>query len=108
MGKVKAILLGAGARGNIYARYALEKPEQFEVVAVAEPDDQRRQAFVETFHIPPENVFTNWTQLLEKPKMADAAMICTMDHMHTEPALKALQLGYHVLLEKPMAPTEWE
>lgn len=108
MEKVKAILLGAGARGNIYARYALEKPEEFEVVAVAEPDDQRRQAFVDTFHIPPENVFNDWTQLLAKPKMADAALICTMDQMHTAPALKALQIGYHILLEKPMAPTEEE
>lgn len=108
MEKVKAILLGAGARGNIYARYALEKPEEFEVVAVAEPDDERRRAFAETFHIPPENVFTDWTQLLGKPKMADAALICTMDQMHTAPALKALQMGYHVLLEKPMAPTEEE
>lgn len=108
MEKVKAILLGAGARGNIYARYALEKPEEFEVVALAEPDEQRRQAFAKTFRIAPENVFEDWTQLLEKPKMADAALICTMDQMHTAPALKALHKGYHVLLEKPMAPTEEE
>ena len=35
--------------------------------------------------------------------MADAVFVCTMDDMHTAPALKALQLGYHVLLEKPMS-----
>ena len=33
MKKVTAVLLGAGARGTIYARYALEKPKEFEIVA---------------------------------------------------------------------------
>ena len=45
MKKVTAVLLGAGARGTIYARYALEKPEEFEIVAVAESDAERRRAF---------------------------------------------------------------
>ncbi|MDZ7542955.1 gfo/Idh/MocA family oxidoreductase, partial [Clostridium perfringens] len=34
--------------------------------------------------------------------------ICTMDRMHREPTLKALELGYHVLLEKPMSPDPQE
>ena len=40
--------------------------------------------------------------------MADVAAICTMDDMHTEPALKAIELGYNLLLEKPVAPTPEE
>ncbi len=37
--------------------------------------------------------------------MADAVIIAMQDQMHYEPAMKAIELGYHVLLEKPMAPT---
>jgi predicted dehydrogenase len=38
--------------------------------------------------------------------MADAVLICTQDAAHAEPAIAFADLGYHVLLEKPMATTE--
>ena len=94
MKKVTAVLLGAGARGTIYARYALEKPEEFEIVAVAEPDAERRRAFARTFGVPEEKQFGDCMELLAQGTLADAALICTMDQMHTAPALKALELGY--------------
>lgn len=108
MKKVSAVLLGAGARGVIYSRYALEKPDEFEIVAVAEPDQSRRESFASLHRLSPECVFNDWKDLLARPRMADAALVCTMDQMHTQPALRALELGYHVLLEKPMAPDEDE
>ena len=37
MNPVTAILIGAGARGQIYARYAQEHPEELRIIAVAEP-----------------------------------------------------------------------
>lgn len=46
-----------------------------------------------------------WEDLLEKEQMARAAVICTQDQMHVDPTLKALERGYDVLLEKPMATT---
>lgn len=38
------------------------------------------------------------------PKLADAVLICTQDKQHFDPTMKALEAGYHVLLEKPMSP----
>src|SRR6516164_904738 len=38
---VTAILIGAGHRGSIYADYAIEHPDEFKIVAVAEPDSKR-------------------------------------------------------------------
>ena len=90
MKKVTAVLLGAGARGTIYARYALEKPKEFEIVAVAEPDAERRRAFARTFGVPEEKQFGDCMELLAQGTLADAALICTMDQMHTAPALKAI------------------
>jgi len=44
MGKITAILIGAGLRGgHVYASYALEHPDEFQIVAVAEPDIARRK-----------------------------------------------------------------
>lgn len=45
-----AVLLGAGSRGRyIYGPYAEKFPNELKFVAVAEPDDERRQRFAETF-----------------------------------------------------------
>lgn len=45
---------------------------------------------------------------MAQPKFADVAVIATVDEMHYEPALKAIDLGYNLLLEKPVAQTAQE
>ncbi len=99
-----AVLMGAGQRGaESYAPYALTHPEALRFVAVAEPDPQRRQFFCEQHDIPPAQAFESWEDLLAQPKLADTALVCTQDELHTPPAVAAMRAGYHVLLEKPMA-----
>ena len=49
--------------------------------------------------------FHSWEDLLSKPKLADVIINTLMDQMHAPSAIKALNLGYHMLLEKPMATT---
>ena len=106
---ISAVLIGAGQRGaDAYGPYALRHPEQLRIVAVAEPDLERRSRFVAQHHIPSENQFASWEPLLERPQLGQAALICTQDQQHTAPALAALQAGYDVLLEKPMATTPAE
>ena len=51
-----------------------------------------------------ENCFLSWEDLTEQGKVADIAIICTMDRLHFKPTMRCLELGYHVLLEKPMSP----
>jgi len=108
MKQITAILIGAGARGQVYAQYALEHPEQLRIVAVAEPKDDRRALACQRYQIPAHMAFPSWEELLNRPRLADAALICTLDDLHTAPALAALKQGYHVLLEKPMSNTEEE
>lgn len=108
MKKISFIVLGAGQRANGYSRYATTNPDKMEIVGVAEPIDCRRERFKRLFNIPEENCVHDWTELLNRPKMADAVMITMQDRMHYEPALKAIELGYDILLEKPMAPTAKE
>jgi predicted dehydrogenase len=103
---VKAVLVGAGSRGmGSYGPYALHHPEEIAFVAVAEPDPERRSRFAQQHGIPSENQYESWELLLERPPVGEAALICTQDRLHTGPAMAALKAGYHVLLEKPMAPT---
>lgn len=105
MREITAVLIGAGQRGaDAYASYALRHPDEIRFVAVAEPNDERRLKFKEQHKIPDDMCFTSWEEMIGKPKLADAALICTQDKMHFTPTIKALEKGYHVLLEKPMSP----
>lgn len=106
---IQAVLIGAGQRGaESYAPYALKYPERLKFVAVAEPDPVRRERFALAHAIPLENRFESWEALLQRPAFGRAALVCTQDWQHTAPALAAMQAGYHVLLEKPMATTAEE
>ena len=109
MEKIRAILIGAGIRGKTYTDYAKDfHDDRFELVAVAEPDAGRRAAVQEKHGIAPENCVADWKALLDRPKFADAAIIATQDRQHFAPAMKAIELGYNLLLEKPMAVTPEE
>ncbi len=108
MKKIKAILIGAGGRGTCYTSYMAKMPEMFQVVAVAEPIDSRRENIRKVHNIPEEMCFTDYKPLLELGKIADLAIIATMDRDHFEPAMMAIDLKYDLLLEKPITPTPAE
>ncbi|MDX1798959.1 MAG: Gfo/Idh/MocA family oxidoreductase, partial [Candidatus Lokiarchaeia archaeon] len=101
---ITAVLLGAGRRGfHVYGNYAKNNKKKLKFVAVAEPIQNRRENFARLHNIPPNRCYESWEDLLSMEKLADVAFICTQDQMHTEPTLLALDKGYHVMLEKPMA-----
>jgi predicted dehydrogenase len=106
--RITGIIVGAGNRGRLYASYAERYPENFKIVGVAEPIEGRRDAMIKKHGIPMENAFVGFKELLEQPKLADVVVIATPDDLHYEPCMKALELGYDVLLEKPIAQTEKE
>ncbi len=106
--QIKVIVIGAGNRGTTYAGIMAQTPEKFKVVGVAEPVVMRREAMAEKHGIPAENVYTTWEDILARPKFADVAVIATMDRMHYGPAMKAIELGYDILLEKPVSPSPEE
>ena len=108
MKPITAIVLGAGSRGATYAGYAKEHPEELRIVAIAEPRKDRLDALADSLDVPHENRFTHWKDLLAQPKMADCCFVCTLDDDHTDPAIRAMELGYHILLEKPMSNREEE
>jgi len=108
MKKLKVILIGAGGRGKTYTDIMSESTDKFEVVGVAEPIEDRREYIKNKHNVSEEYCFDTWEKILDVPKFADVAIISTMDRMHYEPSIKALELGYDLLLEKPVAPTPEE
>lgn len=101
---VRMALIGAGQRGtHAYRPLALDSPTELQFVAVAEPHPERRARFADQHQIPPERRFSSWEDLLAAPRPADAVLVATPDRLHHDPSVAALEDGYHVLVEKPMA-----
>jgi predicted dehydrogenase len=100
---LKLALIGAGQRGMTYGE-AAHKSGLAEIVAVAEPHADRRQAAANAFSIPPERVYDSAEGLFNAGKLADALIIASMDRDHYRQAMTAMDLKYHLLLEKPVSP----
>jgi hypothetical protein len=105
---ITVITCGAGSRGNVYGNYAAQYPAQLDIVGVAEPIAIRNERYSKKHAIKVENRFKTWEDVFKRPKFADAVLITTPDNLHYGPCMKALELGYHVLLEKPISPSEKE
>ena len=102
---VKLAVIGAGARGFGYASFAGKYPDRLQIVAVADPDDFRRNKMGDLYNIPENMRFKGYEEFVAQPKMCDGVIISTQDNLHEAPAVACAQKGYHILLEKPMAPT---
>lgn len=108
MNKVSLLVIGAGNRGYGYASVAGKRPDLFTIAGVADPNDSRRNQIKEEHGLDESACFRDWRDVLSLPRMADCALICTQDHMHFEPAMAAIEKGYHILLEKPISPDPQE
>jgi len=102
---VTAAVMGAGARGNVYAGYARKFPEELQIVGVAEPIPYRNESMAKAHGIPEARRWPTWERAFDGPKFCEAIIITTPDRLHFGPAMAALARGYDLLLEKAIAQT---
>jgi len=55
MRPIQAIMIGAGERGNDYARYTKTYPDSVQFVGVAEPSVKKRDSFAKNYHVDEAN-----------------------------------------------------
>lgn len=108
MNKLSLVLIGGGDRGSSYLKSLQIKPDYFNLVAIAEPIKEKRDYLRKLYDVREDMCFESYEELLKLPRIADVAMICTQDKMHFDPAMMAIEKGYDLLLEKPIAPTPEE
>ena len=106
--QVKIVVIGAGNRTNKYLEYAVQHPDRLKLVGVVEPVDIRRRLVAEKFGVPAEACYESINDFFANPVKADAVLIGTPEDKHYEPCMRAIEAGYHILLEKPIAQTKQE
>ena len=102
-------ILGCGSRGHYtYGRCMSEYcSDKFKIVSVCDIDRKMIDLTKTDWGIPEENCFLDADEFL-KEKRSDALVIATQDRDHVKMCVKALELGYDILLEKPISPVEDE
>ena len=104
-GPVSIVAIGAGNRTNKYLEYVKQHPDKVKLVGVVELNDIRRHKVAEHFRLDASCCYSDYQEFFRSPLKADAVMICTPENMHFKPTMLAIEAGYHVLLEKPIAQT---
>ena len=99
---MKYVLIGAGSRGSVYGNWAHENG--IEIAAIAERRPDRLAEAAKQWNVPEERCFSDADELFALGKIADAAIIATMDRDHYGHVMQALSCGYDILLEKPISP----
>lgn len=95
--------IGCGARAQTYTGLAARRPELFQIVAGADPVPDRVEKIRRLSGNPDFGGFDSAGALLAAGKLADVMIVATQDNFHFEHCRGALQAGYDVLLEKPIA-----
>lgn len=95
-------ILGVGARGaNTYGWQIHDAADRFKIVALCDIRPERLEIFGEKFEVPEGGRFTDENEFF-KERRADLLLITTLDTDHTRQCLKAFELGYDVMVEKPL------
>ena len=96
------IIIGAGSRGMTYGNWAYD--HGIKIAAIAEIRPDRLENAAALWNVPREMCFDSPKKLFALGKIADAAIIATMDRDHYGHVMQALDCGYDLLLEKPISP----
>jgi predicted dehydrogenase len=100
--KIGIAILGAGRWGVNLIRNFLEHPDS-EVLAIVDPNPDSLAAVKKKFNLNEDVILAgDWAQVQELPGL-EAVAIATPASTHYTLTAAALNSGYHVLVEKPLA-----
>ena len=97
MKKIKFAIIGCG---RIAQRHAEHIKNNGVLQAVCDIDFSRAKSLGEMYSA---KAYPNLDDLLKEEKSVDVVSICTPNGLHAEHTIKALNAGFNVLCEKPMA-----
>ena len=104
--KIRGVIVGYGNRGQVYADYTFDSPDEFEIVGVVDVNDFKLQQAKERYKLDDSCLFKTIEDFLKAKVSCDIVINSTMDQLHYETALKILNAKYDMLIEKPIVPNK--
>lgn len=105
MNPIRFGLLGASSIAERSFAPAVKNAKNSSLVAVAARDFSKAKIFADKLQVP--RVFATYEEMVTSDEI-DAVYISLPNHLHTEWAMRSLQSGKHVIVEKPIATSAWE
>jgi UDP-N-acetyl-2-amino-2-deoxyglucuronate dehydrogenase len=99
--KLRFGVVGCGSVGPTLAG-ALMRIDEAQILAVADIDPARAKDLAQKIEVP--RIYSSDAELIADPEI-DVVCVCTPSGMHAEHAVRALEAGKHVAVEKPMEIT---
>lgn len=99
MNKVKVNIIGLGGIAQITHLPLLSKMEETEITGVCDIDKSKAKLVAQKYNL--KNYYTDLDNLLAETD-ADCIIISSPTYMHEEHAVKSLEKGLNVLVEKPL------
>lgn len=101
MNKIKVGIVGSGSISNFHLR-AYHNNKQTELYAICDLNEERAKSQADLYQI--GQIYTDFAEMIANPDI-DAISICTWNNTHADFAIRALDAGKHVLVEKPLCMT---
>ena len=99
-------VIGCGGRGYTYASL-LVKREEFDITAICDINPEQLVKINKIINLSTDAMFDSEQEFFKK-KRADILVIATTDSHHVRQCILAMELGYDVLLEKPISDSKEE
>lgn len=104
---LKVAVIGCGNRGTTFSQLMQARPDEFELVAACDPQKAQLTKMQQLFGLKDRQLYEDENEFF-KEKLGDVMVIGTYDTAHVPQAVKAMELGYDLLLEKPLTDDENE
>ena len=101
MEKVRFAVVGVGGLGKAHIKGILNNSEKAELVYICDNDEEIAKKVAGEYNVP---YYLDFYEML-KVGGFDCVILVTPDYVHREHAVAAMEAGYHVLCEKPLAQT---
>ena len=105
MKEIRIAIIGTGMishRHMTVIENLKKRGQALKVVAAAEIDKEKLEAFGKQYGIPEENLYQDFREMLKRDDI-DEVEVCVHNNLHTSVATAVMAAGFDCYSEKPMA-----
>ncbi|MBI4979089.1 MAG: Gfo/Idh/MocA family oxidoreductase [Spirochaetes bacterium] len=104
MKQIRVAIIGQGRSGaDIHAKYLVIAPEQYKIVAIADPIAVRRERAKKVYNYGDDcRLYADYRDIF-KHKDIDVIINASLSHMHPKITKEIMEKGFNVVCEKPLA-----